>query len=136
MNDLDEARRMLAVAARDLRAVELVKDIAELDDAIVGFHVQQAIEKSLKAWITAVGAEYPFIHDLSLLLETLTENGQAVERFRRLAAYSVFAVRTRYETTASTRRERAPLDRVQALADARGVHEHVRDLITQMSGET
>lgn len=46
-------------------------DASVFDDSIFGFHAQQVVEKSLKAWLSGIGAEYPKTHDLSLLLARL-----------------------------------------------------------------
>jgi HEPN domain-containing protein len=40
-------------------------------DEVFGFHAQQAIEKTLKAWIALLGQEYPFVHDVDALLNRL-----------------------------------------------------------------
>ena len=44
---------------------------AEVDDSIIGFHAQQAVEKSLKAVLAARGAAYPWTHDIRHLMELL-----------------------------------------------------------------
>ena len=43
------ARRFLTLADRDLRAFRKLSDDLEIDDEVVGFHAQQAVEKCLKA---------------------------------------------------------------------------------------
>ena len=40
-------------------------------DEIFGFHVQQAAEKLLRAWLALLGEVYPLTHDLDLLLDLL-----------------------------------------------------------------
>lgn len=41
MKSIDEARRMLAVAEKDMRALRGMTDPAIFDEAIFGFHAQQ-----------------------------------------------------------------------------------------------
>lgn len=48
---------------------------AEVDDSIIGFHAQQAVEKSLKAVLAARGAAYPWTHDIRHLMELLEASG-------------------------------------------------------------
>ena len=40
----DLARRFLALADRDIRAFRKLSDDPEIDDEVVGFHAQQAVE--------------------------------------------------------------------------------------------
>lgn len=72
-------------------------DAFVLDDSIFGFHAQQVAEKSLKAWLSGIGAEYPKTHDLSLLLARLEDASQDVDGLDHLIEYSAFAVQFRYE---------------------------------------
>ncbi|NEQ31824.1 MAG: HEPN domain-containing protein [Leptolyngbya sp. SIO4C5] len=51
-----------------MQALEGMQDKTVFADEIFGFHVQQAIEKCLKAWIAALGEVYPYTHDLGVLL--------------------------------------------------------------------
>jgi HEPN domain-containing protein len=59
MNDPEPARDMLRAAHRGLKALKGMFDSEIFDDAIFGFHAQQTVEKSLKAWIVAAGTEPP-----------------------------------------------------------------------------
>ncbi len=45
---------------------------------MVGFHAQQAVETSVKAALVAFGAEIPFTHDLSFLVEVALERDPRV----------------------------------------------------------
>ncbi len=97
MNAPPEVRRIFAMALKDWQALQGMVDSPLFADEIVGFHAQQAIEKALKAWLSALGAEYPHTHDLGRLLLALEEAGAEVIAFRGLAAYSAFGVQFRYE---------------------------------------
>ena len=55
MNRVEEAKEILKMAGKDLRALQIMLDPESVDVEIFGFHAQQAVEKSLKAWITALG---------------------------------------------------------------------------------
>ena len=126
MNEIDDARAMLSMAERDLRALKGMDDATVFDDEIFGFHVQQAIEKSLKAWIIAIGVEFPFIHNLARLLAILEENGCDVESFWNLVEYTAYAVTFRYDVAEMTD---DPLDRPDALEKAQRLYNHVRKTI-------
>ncbi len=78
MNDVDHARDLLKLAKVDLKALTGMRDNEIFADAIFGFHTQQAIEKGLKAWLSALSVSYPKTHDLHLLLVLLKEQNQEV----------------------------------------------------------
>ncbi len=71
----DLGRRFLALADRDLRAFHKLVGDPQIDDEVVGFHAQQALERSLKAVLVRRGVEFRRVHDLELLLELLAANG-------------------------------------------------------------
>jgi HEPN domain-containing protein len=71
-------------------------------DEVFGFHAQQIIEKSCKAWIALLGKKYPFTHDVSMLLKLLEENGCSVSEYWEFAEMSAFAMNIRYEGTDET----------------------------------
>lgn len=68
MSAIDHARTLHLMAAKDIKALRGMTDGETFDDEIFGFHAQQAVEKSLKAWIAAIGGTFPLTHDLRLLL--------------------------------------------------------------------
>jgi HEPN domain-containing protein len=115
MNAPPEASRLLAVARKDFQALQAMGDSTSFADEIVGFHAQQAIEKALKAWISALGGEYPRTHDLGRLMQTLESLDAGVGPFRDLAAYSSFSVQFRYEAFGDLDEE--PLDRVKVVRE-------------------
>jgi HEPN domain-containing protein len=112
------ARRFLTLADRDIRAFRKLSDDREIDDEIVGFHAQQAVEKCLKAVLAKHRVEVRKTHDLQVLLDLLTQNDLPIPPFREgIDALGPFAVELRYDLMASE-----PLDREQA----RNVVEAVR----------
>jgi len=113
MNDVDQARVLLKAALRNLRALEGMRDAEVFADEIFGFHVQQATEKCLKAWISSSGEIYPFVHNLEVLLRSLEERGYNRDAFEALQQYSAFAAQIRYESLLETDE---PIDREGAIA--------------------
>lgn len=85
-----EALAMLRIARRDLKAAHVLRD-NEIDEAIWGFQLQQAVEKALKAWLLLLGEDPPLIHNLTALLERIAGAGADVSQFRCLEAFTIFA---------------------------------------------
>ena len=97
MSDIKQASAMLAMAHRDLKALGGMHDAAVFVDEIFGFHAQQAVEKSLKAWLCAVGVTYPFTHQINRLLVLLRDAGADVDAYWWLDEFTIFAHQARYE---------------------------------------
>jgi HEPN domain-containing protein len=108
---IDLPQLMLGLARDDEFAARSLLAVDGVADAILGFHAQQAVEKSLKAALASRAIDFPYTHDLDGLLELCETNGlkapSELEGVDRLAPYGV---RMRYGTTHA-----APLDRAQAL---------------------
>jgi len=51
-------RRILRKAAADLTAARTLSDDPEQADEVVGFHVQQTVEKSVKAVLASLGSRH------------------------------------------------------------------------------
>ena len=51
--NLDHAESMLSIAKKDVKALRSMLDPDKFDVETFGFHAQQAMEKALKAWISA-----------------------------------------------------------------------------------
>ena len=81
MVDFEHARALLRMAHKDFNALTGMLDSAVFADEIFGFHVQQAVEKALKAWLCIRSAAYPPTHDLARLLTLLESAGTKVEPF-------------------------------------------------------
>lgn len=66
---------LLALAREDLAAAEALDRAERVSDAPVGFHAQQAVEKALKAAIASRDRDFPFNHDLGLLMQLCQDAG-------------------------------------------------------------
>jgi HEPN domain len=66
---------LLGLARDDEHAARALLPIEGVTDAILGFHAQQAVEKSLKAVLALRRVEFPYTHDLDGLLELCRKNG-------------------------------------------------------------
>lgn len=128
MADLEHARSMLRMAHKDFNALVGMQENPLFADEIFGFHVQQAVEKSLKAWLCTCGVIYPLSHDLTRLFALLEEQGAEVEQFWPLVQYTMFAVQARYEEGVTELDE--PIDRAAEVENVRVLLAHVEQMIT------
>ncbi len=126
MSDREQARELLHVAERDLRALKGMVDVEVFADEVFGFLAQQAVEKLLKAWLCYLGQTYPFTHDLSLLLSRLEDANQEVEDYWDLVEFNPFAVELRYSTSGLGE---PSLDRDDMIGQVAAVIERVRQFI-------
>jgi HEPN domain-containing protein len=95
----DLARVLLQGADDDIVLVRRIADEADIADAIVGFHAQQAVEKSIKAVLAAHEIEYGKTHDLNYLAGALETHGiDAPASVRDVDELNPWAVEFRYET--------------------------------------
>ncbi len=89
----DIPRVLLGLARDDELAARALLPIEGVTDAILGFHAQQAVEKSLKAVLALREVEFPYTHDLDGLLELCRNNGldvpEALSNVDRLSPYGV-----------------------------------------------
>ena len=120
-----EAERMLRVARRDLKAASAMADPEMFDEPSWGFHIQQAAEKALKAWISILEQDYPFTHDLAVLRRLITDFGADPSPFQALDQFSPFAAQLRYDDDP----EPLNLDRSRWNQVCADLVEHVAQLI-------
>ncbi|MBF0136301.1 MAG: HEPN domain-containing protein [Magnetococcales bacterium] len=84
------------MARKDLRSAKILAEAVDPESEAVGFHLQQAVEKSLKAWLNWCQVISPKTHDLRLLLSALEKAGEDVSPFLFLEELNPFAVQFRY----------------------------------------
>jgi len=132
MSPVDQARQLLLMAAKDIRALDLMILPESVDDEIFGFHAQQAVEKTLKAWISAIGGSYGYFHDLRVLFLSLRELGCDIERFRHLVKLNPFAAQLRYEQLEPADEL---LDRPALRKEVQEVYDHVQNVLTLLENK-
>lgn len=111
MSDIKCAKLMYRAAERDIRTLRNMTAGVPVES--FGFHVQQAAEKALKAWLALLGETYPLTHSIETLLDLLDDRGAAVEPFRSLIDYTPYAVEFRY---VGVDPDAEPIDREGAIA--------------------
>ncbi|MDO8213542.1 HEPN domain-containing protein [Conexibacter sp. CPCC 206217] len=95
----DLARVLLDRADDDITLVRRVVADAEIADAIVGFHAQQAVEKALKAVLAAREIQYAKTHALGYLIGLVEAHAiEAPAAVLNAGELSPWAVDFRYET--------------------------------------
>ena len=131
MSDAKCARMLLEAAERDIEALRVMRGSDGLPDEVYGFHVQQAAEKLLKAWIALLGASYPLTHSIETLLKLLADRGVETEPFAALSVFTPYAVEFRY---AGVGPDAEPIDRAGALERIEALREQVDGHLTGDEG--
>jgi HEPN domain-containing protein len=129
--EADVPQVLLGLARDDELAARSLLSVEGVTDAILGFHSQQAVEKSLKAVLAHRGVEFPFTHDLDGLLELCQGNGVDVpEELSDVDHLSPYGVQLRYGTIRPS-----VLDRDQALRWAASAVDWAGSVIEQPTGD-
>jgi HEPN domain-containing protein len=85
----------LELASKDAEAVEL---LVTGGNRFAAYHMQQALEKIVKALLLAKGIEAGIEHRLEELLKRFPSGDEWLARFGPLVSYSAFATAFRYPT--------------------------------------
>jgi len=121
---LEVAGLLLRRAESDLRACRRLADDASMEDDVVGFHAQQAVEKAIKVGLVLHGIDFPKTHDLDFLLARAEGHGLSVpDRIEDAEWLTPWAAQLRYDEDA------APLNRGEAIAAATSAVEWARSLL-------
>lgn len=127
----DLGKRFARKAQGDEFTLEKLIDDEDAPDEQIGFHVQQAIEKLLKAALANAGVTPPRTHDLKELTELVKEAGltppQAISEASGLTPW---AVEFRYEDLPEEK-----LDRAAARKAVDQIRKWVDGLLEEAAGE-
>ncbi|HTD07767.1 MAG TPA: HEPN domain-containing protein [Solirubrobacteraceae bacterium] len=125
----DVADGLLAKAVGDEAGLRVLADHPDVPDHVAGFLAQQAIEKSLKAVLTARAVLFERSHDIDYLCSLIEESGLPVTaELRDAVALTPWAVEFRYADPFDS----SPLDRAEALATVVAVREWAARTIDTM----
>jgi HEPN domain-containing protein len=98
MKPPDPWRALLDKAAQDEQAVDRLGAYPDSAQEIIGFHLQQAAEKMLKASLGFLGIAYRFTHNLGELIRLLEVNGHPLPAgLGRLRELTPYATEWRYD---------------------------------------
>ncbi len=129
MKELEQARNFLSIASRDYRALCGMQDPEVFSSEIFGFHVQQAVEKALKAWLCILAVPFPRTHDLDELGALLDEADQKIPKFlQTLLEFTDFAVAFRYDAFPDLEGD---IDRDTCINQVGNLLQHVREILAQ-----
>lgn len=121
----DLPRVLLGLARDDDFAARSLLPVEGVADAILGFHAQQAVEKSLKAVLASADVQFPYSHDLDGLIELCRGHGLEVpDALDDADQLSPYGVRMRYGASHDTR-----LDRDEALGWSAAAVEWAREIV-------
>ncbi|HST54779.1 MAG TPA: HEPN domain-containing protein [Solirubrobacteraceae bacterium] len=111
---------LLAKASGDEAGLRALVDNPEVPDHVAGFLAQQAIEKALKAVLTARGVPFERSHDIDYLCGVIEDSGLPLTyELRAAVALTPWAVEFRYADPFDAR----PLDRADTLTTVVAVRE-------------
>ena len=109
----DLARRFLLLADRDIKTFRKLVHDRDIDDAVIGFHAQQAVEKCLKAVLARHQVVIRKVHDLHALLDLLTDHHLPSPPLREeIVELNPFAVILRYELMETEALDRPLAERI------------------------
>jgi HEPN domain-containing protein len=127
----EQVNRLLQKAEMDITAVEELLGSTRVSDSIIGFHLQQAVEKLLKALLAANDIRYRKTHDIRELLDLLEDREILVpEELVDLDDYTPYAVEFRYEDISY---EQETLDRTEAMKKIKMLDNWVREQLRNAS---
>ena len=76
---------------------------------LIAFHAQQCAEKYLKAFLALKKVDFPYTHNISLLLEMSSKNAEWVKALREAETLTDYAVTARYPGTEKVTKEDAEI---------------------------
>lgn len=99
MTERDLAERLLRLARDDRQAARTLLD-GDAPESTIGFHCQQAVEKALKAVLAVEGWEFPYTHNLGLLIQLCGDADASLPaQLADVDRLTPFAAQMRYGTT-------------------------------------
>ena len=94
----DYANLLLNKAKQDALLFDKLIDDNEISDEILGFHIEQAIEKSLKCILVFNNISFRKTHDIRELLDLIHDhNIQLPDTFNTIDEWTPYAVQYRYD---------------------------------------
>lgn len=102
MSDLEheikrKSKQWLAYADEDLRlARHALKLRSGAPYRLVAYHAQQCAEKCLKAYLVRGKIDFPYTHNISLLLELCAGESKWADEITEAEELTYFAITTRY----------------------------------------
>ncbi|HEV7939065.1 MAG TPA: HEPN domain-containing protein [Solirubrobacteraceae bacterium] len=132
LDERDVADALLAKAGGDEAGLRALADNPDVPDHVAGFLAQQAIEKALKAVLTARDVQFERSHDIDYLCDLIESAGLTLTpELKSAVALTPWAVEFRYADPYDV----APLDRTEALTTVVAVREWATETIKSSNGD-
>jgi len=94
---LDKVRQWLIHGDEDLRlAAAAMEYVEDCPYRLVAYHAQQCAEKHLKAFLVFAKVDFPYTHNISILLELCGEHAEWPAELQEAEQLSLYAITTRY----------------------------------------
>ncbi|MCK4342556.1 MAG: HEPN domain-containing protein [Phycisphaerae bacterium] len=94
---LQKVRQWAAYGDEDLALAQHALRMGEQSPhRLVAYHAQQCAEKYLKAYLVHRGVDFPFTHNMSLLLELCAKSAVWAEVLEDAESLTRYAITTRY----------------------------------------
>jgi HEPN domain-containing protein len=123
----ENAQDWLRFAEADLKAAELLQHFDDFPTAIHAFHCQQAIEKSLKAFLVARAKNFVLRQNLSYLLGLCVAVEPAFRKFEKpVAVLAPFTTQSNYP---------ADVEKVPTVEWARHHYQYALDVVTFVANQ-
>ena len=123
---LQKIRQWAAYGDEDLRLAQHALTMGEqCPDRLAAYHAQQCAEKYLKAYLVHRAVDFPFTHNISLLLELCTKCAAWPEALEDAESLTRYAITTRYPGQGA---EVSP-DKVRVAVD---IAARVREVVRQV----
>ncbi len=94
---LDKVRQWLIRADEDMRlATAAMEYVEDCPYRLVAYHAQQCAEKYLKSFLVYWGVDFPYTHNISILLELCGEHADWPEGLQDADQLTLYAITARY----------------------------------------
>ncbi len=98
---VEYAQELISIAEQDLETAQALMTAKIRRKENIFFHIEQAIEKTLKGVLCKLGIPVPLVHELSLLIDKIPE-AKSPPRAEEIVDLTQFATIRRYEEGKAT----------------------------------
>jgi HEPN domain-containing protein len=92
-----KVNQWLDYADEDMKMASLGIDVPDESlNRLTAYHLQQSVEKNLKAYLVYCGVDFPYTHNISVLLEFCEKHIEVPAEITNAESLTPFAVSARY----------------------------------------
>jgi len=129
---LHHVKQWLSHGDEDLHLAEQAMTLQGKEEPpyrLIAYHTQQCAEKYLKAYLVYCGVDFPYTHNISILLELSSERATWTAELRDAEQLTLYSITTRYP---GEDQEVTEAEAKQAIELARKVRAQVRTALKQL----